>query len=460
VTYHLNKRPAFTAITLLVLQLSSSVLNAQVPDAVRSDFRQWATQSLHAVTVDGLDAPTRDLGPLKKMIGDARVVAVSEATHAGAEALAFRNRLFKYLVEEQGFAAIAIESGIVESRLINDYVTQGKGDLDTVAKQGLTWTFDTFPQNKALIRWVRDYNSRLPAGVRKVQFLGFDVSGSPGNPGANRGPGTALFAAFDYLRTVDPQQAERLQSRAAALLANPQMTYEGLKDAERESITLAIADLVSLMERKRFQYIAKSSAIDYAWGERTSVAARQVDTWWRHMPSNWRQADGYEWVRDATQYRERAMADNLEWIVGRLNARDRVLVFAAVAHIASEPFRFPDAPERDMFGFGAYVKARYGDEFVNMLQVVAGGEITRCDVSERKPILLKLAPEPSSESLFASVNAPLYVLDLRAAPRSVSSWLSQPHEHWNGFSSMKFSIAAAFDIVFFTSSVSPACAGK
>jgi len=60
------------------------------------------------------------------MIGNSRIVAVSEAVHAARQPLEFRNRLIKYLVEEMGFTAIALESGVVEGRLLNDYVRHGQ----------------------------------------------------------------------------------------------------------------------------------------------------------------------------------------------------------------------------------------------------------------------------------------------------------------------------------------------
>ena len=141
------------------------------------------------------------------MIGDAKIVGLSEGTHAAAEPLIFRNRLFKHLVEHLGFNAIAIESGIVESRVLNDYVTQGKGEFDAVLEQGFSNGFDTFRQNGELIRWMREYNARLPPDAVKVQIFGLDVPGSPGNLDAARGPDTALRSALEYLRVVDPQAA-------------------------------------------------------------------------------------------------------------------------------------------------------------------------------------------------------------------------------------------------------------
>ncbi len=222
------------------------------------------------------------------MIGDAKIVGLSEGQHAAAEPLIFRNRLFKHLVEQLGFKAIAIESGIVESRVLNDYVTQGKGDFDAVLRQGFSYGFDTFRQNGELIRWMREYNARLPPDAVKVQIFGLDVPGSPGNLDAMRGPDTALL-----IRTGIPPHG-RPSGRGAnaapglkrsSLCSRTPMATVTLKEPERDALTAAIADLVSLMERQRFAYIEKSSKDDFDWAERAAIGARQTDTWFRRMPA-------------------------------------------------------------------------------------------------------------------------------------------------------------------------------
>ena len=217
---------------------------AQIPGDVQTDFVQWAGQSLHRVSDASLDAPTSDLQPLREMIGAAKIVGLSEGQHAAAEPLVVRNRLLKDLVENLGFSAIAIESGIVESRVLNDYVTQGKGELDTVLKQGFSTGFDTFRQNVELIRWIRDYNARLRPGVAKVQIYGLDISGGPGNFDAARGPDTALDVALSYLRGVDPQVAAEIQGKVSAFLPALKSTngYGALQQSDRDALTATIAD--------------------------------------------------------------------------------------------------------------------------------------------------------------------------------------------------------------------------
>ena len=251
-----------------------------------------------------------------EMIGDAKIVGLSEGQHAAAEPLIFRNRLFKHLVEQLGFKTIAIESGIVESRVLNDYVTQGKGEFDAVLGQGFSNGFDTFRQNGELIRWMRDYNARLPRGCGQGANLRSRCSGKPrqlrcrartrhrppirtGIPPRGGPPGSGATAA---------------SGRGVSPVLKGINGYGELKEAERDALTAAIADLVSLMERQRFAYIERSSKDDFDWAERAAIGARQTDTWFRRMPAGWKLEDGLAWTRYAMQVRDRAMADNLEWV--------------------------------------------------------------------------------------------------------------------------------------------------
>ncbi|HEU4779865.1 MAG TPA: erythromycin esterase family protein [Steroidobacteraceae bacterium] len=448
----------FVAAALSLL-IAAHPVRAQAPEDVRIAFLEWAEKSLQPVSNADLDASTKDLRHIERMIGDAKIVGLSEGIHGAAEPLIFRNRLLKHLVEHLGFNAIAIESGVVESRVLNDYVTQGKGDFDTVLKQGFSNGFDTFRQNGELLRWMKEYNARLPPDAAKVQIFGLDVPGSPGNFDAARGPDTALRSALEYLRVADPQAAMELQSRIEAFL--PVLKgingYGELKQSERDALTAAIADLVSLMERQRLAYLGKSSKDDFDWAERAAIGARQTDTWFRRMPLEWKLEDGLEWTRYAMQVRDRTMADNLEWVRSRLGSRGRVLVFAAAGHLATTAVQVPASPFRETVPLGAYIKDRYGSDFINILNLVANGEIEYCSANPRRLMPLKPPPGSAVETLFAAVNVPRYVLDLRRASPDVSSWLQQVHDHWNGFGAVQFATAGAFDLVYYVSPVTSAC---
>src|SRR5688572_25785826 len=306
----------------VVTLLASISLSAQ-SDPGRDAFLDWSGRAARPLTPVRAEARHADLRWLAPTLRDMDVIALGEADHGIAEPLEFRNRLFKYLVEEQGFTAIAIESGITESRIVHDYVMGGPGDLPEVLAQGMSWTFDNLPQNAELIRWMREYNAG-PRHTRKISFYGFDVPGSPGNTSVKRGMRTAIDDALKFLDRVDATAAVDLHTRldrslphirpavGPATSGRPASAprYTDLTGAERDSMTAAIADLVTLFEHKEARYTAASSAADYAWAYRSALGARTIDAWLRHAARDGRTAS-----RNSLEVRDRLQGDNVQWIV-------------------------------------------------------------------------------------------------------------------------------------------------
>jgi hypothetical protein len=70
---------------------------------------------------------------------------------------------------------------------------------------------------------------------------------------------------------------------------------------------------------------------------------------------------------------------------------------------------------------------------------------------------LKPPPAPSVETWFAKLSVPYFLLDLRTAPANVLARFRQRNDHWNGFSSLRFTTADAFDVVYFSRPVTSAC---
>jgi erythromycin esterase len=449
--WHFLKTLSIAATCLCFFNATPAVAQDNVAE---QKYRTWAKRSLKPIASTELGAPKSDLRALRPMVGDAKIVALSELEHGGAEVLAFRNRLFKYLVEDLGFDAIVVESGVVEGRVVNDYVLDGKGELDSVMKQGFSWTIDLFRQNRELVAWIKEHNDRLPRGARKVKFYGLDVPGSPGNTVARRGLNTSIVAALEYLQTVDPTSAGHLQDRIGKFL--PRLTRSGyglISQSERDELTAAIGDLISLIEHRRFQYIKKSSPSDYEWSHRAAIGARQVDVWLRTMPLDWKDKDGHQWMANATQTRERSMADNLEWVADQLEPGSRMLVFAAVNHMITTAKQFNSTPDLDLYPFGIYAKERFGKDFVTILGWYGGGQIANCFNSKHPRIDLKHLPGDAAEPLFGSLDSAHYVLDLRTAPSRVTEWLRQSRNH----SGIWFPTARAFDMVHYVKTLSPAC---
>jgi len=73
-------------------------------------------------------APATDLAAFGKAVGDARMVALGEASHGTREFFQMNHRLFEYLVKEKGFTILAIEANWPESLAVDRYIKTGEGD--------------------------------------------------------------------------------------------------------------------------------------------------------------------------------------------------------------------------------------------------------------------------------------------------------------------------------------------
>jgi erythromycin esterase len=394
------------------------------------------------------------------MIGNATVVALSEGVHAGAEPLEFRNRLFQFLVWEMGFTAIAIESGVSESRYVHDYVRGGPGELQGVLNRGITWTFDRMPQNAALVSWLREYNSD-PGHTRKLNFYGFDVPGSPGNPQASRGLHTGLEEALLYLERVDTMAARVLHARVDHWVPRIKLDpgssdttlYGSLTQAERDELTGVINDMVVLYERREAAYAAASSGREYQWAYRSALGARVADQWLRQIPVGWKASQGMTFFGAATDVRDRFQADNVSWIVEQEGAGGKVLVFASRYHVSSAPVRTAFSAPGGNAVMGTYLRPRLGNRFLNVGNLIGSGTWGCTGFSAD----LQEAPRESIDRIAQGVGRKLWVLDLRTAPAPVKSWLGREHPMGEGQGIFHLDLAKAFDLFFYLDRVTPAC---
>jgi erythromycin esterase len=432
----------------------AAFLSAQV-DPGQAVFLEWSRRALRPLTSLGSDAPPADLRWLAGALRNVDVVALGEADHGIAEPLEFRNRLFKYLVEEHGFAAIAIESGLTESRVVYDFVHGGSGELQEVLAQGLSWTFDNLPQNAELIRWMRAYNAD-PRHTRKISFYGLDVPGSPGNPQVKRGMRTGIDDALRFVQRVDPPAAADLNQRLDPLLPNvraPRDTsgpgYANLTPAERDRMTAAIADVVTIFEHRAAKYTAATSSTDYAWAYRSALGARAVDAWLRSMVRDGRAG------RNSLEIRDHLQGDNVRWIVDREKPNGKVLLYTAWVHIATTPLAIFGATQPDLQLAGTYHRRHFGNRLLTIGHMFRRGHwYCGPDVVTRDE-----AVAGSLSHLLGGLKRSNFLLDLRTAPPEVRTWLDRERvvsdEYpWNKY---ELNVARGFDMLVYTDAVTGAC---
>lgn len=172
------------------------------PEVVQEWIRGSAIRLATPVAGHGFD----DMKALAKVVGDARIVSLGEATHGTREFFQLKHRMLEFLATQMGFSIFSIEANMPEAYRLNDFVLNGRGDPVTLIKGMYFWTWDT-QEVLDMVLWMREFNK---SGKGRVEFTGFDM----------QTPNVANEIVRDFVARADPEYAPTL-ARASALALAP-----------------------------------------------------------------------------------------------------------------------------------------------------------------------------------------------------------------------------------------------
>lgn len=322
-----------------------------------------------------------DLQPLRKLIGDARIVSLGEATHGTREFFQMKHRILELLVEEMGFTHFSIEASMPEAYRLNEYVLGGEGDANQLVRGMQFWTWTT-QEVVDMVRWMREYNA---SGKGTVQFTGFDMQFT----------GLAAFNVRSFLRVADTNFA----LEANALLTQADRAG-GTRRVAPEDIDAA-RKVLAHMEAKRGEYLARFPADRVDWAIQNARVVVQC-------------------LEDIAGIRGRdvSMADNVDWILETAPPGSKIVLWAHNLHV------------NDRTGWmGRFLRQRHGKEMVIVgFAHGAGRYNSRALIDGRLGAFEMLPPIPGSlEVYLGSAGMPRYILDLRRVPGGApAQWLDAP----------------------------------
>ena len=429
----------------LAAVLATATVGVSTPHIARAQSEAvtaWA--AAHAIPLRTIEpeGDVSDLAPLHALVGSARVVAIGEPTHGAHEPLALRNRLVRYLVEHEGFTAVGIETGFSESRSVARYVAGGAGDAAIVARDGLTWGFGNFPENVALIDWLRTWNAD-PKHARKVHFYGIDLSGAAN--GAFPNGRRSVDSAIAYLARGDSAAA-----RAAHTSLDPYLgrfstyTYASLSPEDRARLRAGLSQLEADLRSTQRKLVDASSDEEYAWMLRRVTDAQQVNQMLDVSPPMSPSPDIPPEAYRASQARDSGMAANVRWALEREGAAGRLVIFAHNGHVMNSPveggiwstFRQPPLV------MGTFLRSALGRDLV-VIGGTSGVAPTAKDSAE-------------VDGALSRVGMPRFMLDLRGADAGALRWLSERHTiRANEMTMMIVAGRSAFDAVYYVDRLTP-----
>jgi erythromycin esterase-like protein len=320
-----------------------------------------------------------DLDPVLDRVGDARVVAIGEASHGTSEYYAWRAALTRRLITERGFGFVAVEGDWPDCYRVNRSVKLRPG-ADADPRDALD-AFSRWPTwmwaNDDVVdfcRWLRDVNAERPADER-VGFYGLDVYSL----------WDSMHELVDWLREHEPQ---RVETALRALRCFEPFGEDGAEYAFASrfaptSCEQAVVDLLRHLCEERGRAEADDDPEARFSAEQNAAVVVDAERYYRAMV----QGSAESWnVRDVH------MVDVLDRLLA--HAGDRAVVWEHNTHIGDA--RATDMADAGMTNVGQLLRERHGVDDVVLVGfggyrggVIAGSEwgaqMQRMPVPEARP---------------------------------------------------------------------------
>jgi erythromycin esterase-like protein/predicted phosphoribosyltransferase len=370
----------------------------------------------HAVALTG---GAGDYDSLIAAAGDARVVMIGEATHGTHEFYRERAVITRRLIEEKGFAGVAVEADWPDAYRVNRYVRGAGTDEDSIESLA---DFERFPmwmwRNADVLEfigWLRAHNDTQPP-ERRAGFYGIDLYSLR----------ASIQAVLAYLSNVDPEAARRARVRYGCfdhfgeeLEEYGYATLFGLTpNCERE----VLAQLVEL-QHQRASYASRDGHVaeeDFFFASQNARLVKAAEEYYRAM---------FRGRTESWNLRDEHMAQTVEDLIAFLERRQpraRLVLWAHNSHLGDA--RATDMGHSGEWNVGQLLRQHFGTEAVNIGFTTHTGTVTAASEWDGPPERKHVRPSvPGSyERLFHDAGVPRFLLPL-AREGAVANALAGPH---------------------------------
>ncbi|MET7800734.1 erythromycin esterase family protein [Streptomyces decoyicus] len=347
-----------------------------------------------------------DLRPFGHMLGNPQVVGMGEATHSSHEFITMKLRVLRYLVENKGFRAFAMETSWSSGLRIDEYLLSGEGDPRQIMREEFqdTYAWWNTEEYLALVEWMRAYNIRHPHDP--LRFVGDDF--------AYAGP-ELYDKVLAYVAQAHPALLPRFTELYRGLRPNTtagtyMKEYLTRPPAERRSMAKRTARALALLKRHPVSAGARKGA--YAWAVQNATAIDQTARGYAFDFENQKQ------LKASMRFRDQLMADNIVW--WHAHTGQKILLSAHNAHVSYETSD-PRYPKMQ----GAFLHEQFGKDYVSVGSTFGRGSFNATGSNkETRVYTLGPAAQGSTEHLLDQVSPRDYAMDLRTVPEVARTWLA------------------------------------
>lgn len=314
-----------------------------------------------------------DLDPLIERIGDSQFVLLGEASHGTSEFYRWRAEISKRLIQEKGFAFIAVEGDWPDCYKINRYIKAQYHDEEKA--YNILHSFNRWPTwmwaNKEmveLVEWLKKYNDRLDPTIQsKVGFYGLDLYSL----------WESMEEIINYLKKVDPSALKNaikayncFEPYNKEVEAYARATAFVPKNCEEEVIQM----LTSLRSKHASYEKDHTNKEEYFNAEQNAITARDAEEYYRTMMkgdvNSWNLRDTHmmntfdrllvfhqqqymEKQQQQKQKQKQKQKQNKE-----IDKKPKAIVWAHNTHIGDA--KFTDMAASRMINIGQLVREKHG----------------------------------------------------------------------------------------------------
>lgn len=361
-----------------------------------------------------LNGSPSDFDPLLKMIGDAPLVLIGEASHGTHEFYRIRAQITKRLIQEKSFNAVAVEADWPDAYRINRYVKGMGGDADATEALADFKRFPAWMWRNAdvldFVGWLRTHNDSVK---RKTGFYGLDLYSLY----------TSIEAVLKYLQSVDPDAAKRARRRYECFSEFREDTqrygYEAGVGLAPSCEDVAVDQLKELQSRAwdLAQRDGKIPPDEFYFAEQNARLIRNAEQYYRSM---------FHGRVNSWNLRDRHMAETLFNLWSHLGRdKTKIVVWEHNSHLGDA--RATDMGDAGELNVGQIVRETVGRNCFLLGFTTYAGSVTAASnwdgPAERKTV--RPALPGSYEALFHRTGFPAFFLPLRDTA-SVSDALREP----------------------------------
>ncbi len=427
------------AAVLLTLGLVTVMAQSELT-SVQLEASAWVKANAIPITSLNAESGLDDLEPVKTLVGDAKILALGEATHGTSEFFKLKHRMLEYLVKKQGFTVFAIEGSWASAFEINKYVMGGNDSIasprsdkggnarDLLNKYArVMWPWRV-TEVLDLIEWMRVYNAQSDTAI-KVQFTGFDM----------QEPVPAVDWLSDYLERAGSDQLARVEDLLGCIrfslnniLAVSRYTSASVQGARTCENNIGIVKKILDNRRKTFE--PKLGTLEFNQALQMQKVLGQASAYYT---ARFIMGDLF----GAVVMRDEFMTQNVAWLAKNSGQNAKLVLWAHNGHVTFNPNmslgwkpmgarlkeRFGSSYK--VFGFSFYT----GDFYAQLLD---SSDPTRTLAAA----VLGLAANPSInrvpvpvensyETVFHATGMPMFILGTQPQNDSSSGakWLQGPH---------------------------------